>query len=76
MTYKHLPRASPGGSKTMMLPPFERPKTLDDIWKKLCQMEDDAHERWLALNTQLNKLYEGQLKQGKRLAVLERRLAK
>jgi hypothetical protein len=37
-------------------------------------MEDDAHERWLALTSQLSKLYKGQLKFTKRLAALEGKL--
>ena len=72
MTYKHLPRASPG--KPFVLEPHERHKTLDDIWKKLCEMEDDAHERWLALTSQLSKLSDGQLKLTKKLKALERKL--
>lgn len=69
------PRASPGG-KAIVLPPFEKEKTIEDVMSFLQEMENDAHERWLALNTQLNKLYEGQLKQSKRLDAIERRLAK
>lgn len=72
MTFKHLPRASPG--KPFVLEPHEHHKTLDDIWRKLCEMEDDAHERWLALTSQLSKLYKGQLKFTKRLAALEGKL--
>ena len=42
--------------------------------KKLCEMEDDAHERWLALTSQLSKLSDGQLKLTKELKALERKL--
>lgn len=71
MTFKHLPRASPG--KPFSLPPFEKAKTLDDIWAKLVEMEADAHERWLSTTSKLGKLAEGQLKLMKRLAALEKR---
>lgn len=72
MTFKHLPRASPG--KPFNLEPFEKAKTLDDVWAKLVQIENDAHERWLAMKSDQSKLAEGQLKLMKRLTSLERKL--
>jgi hypothetical protein len=72
VTFKHLPRASPG--KPVVLPVHDGPTTIEDVMAFLREMESDAHERWLALNTQMNKLYKGQLKFTKRLAALEGKL--
>lgn len=72
MTFKHLPRSTPG--KPFTLPPFEKAKTLDDVWRLLTEIQDDAHERWLATRSDLSKLADGQLKLMKRMKALERKL--
>ena len=72
MTFKHLPRASP--AKPVVLPNHDGPTTIEDVMSFLREMESDAHERWLALNTQLSKLSDGQLKLTKKLKALERKL--
>jgi hypothetical protein len=71
VTFKS-PRASP--AKPVVLPNHDGPTTIEDVMAFLREMEDDAHERWLAVTSQLSKLAEGQLKLTKKLKALERKL--
>ncbi len=47
---------------------------MDDVWRLLTEIQDDAHERWLATKSDLSKLADGQLKLLKRMKALERKL--